>query len=161
MEINIQQRIYEIRNQKVMFDFHIAELYGIETKKLNQAVRRNLTRFPEDFMFQLTKNEFEGLRSQFVTSNRGGTRYLPFVFTEHGILMLSSVLHNETAIEVNISIMRTFLLLRNHARIYQEVIDRLNIMEGNYNDVFEVLNYLMQKDNQLEIQTNREEIGYK
>jgi len=97
----IQSKIYEIRGQKVMLDFDLAELYGIETKVLKQAVKRNLKRFPSDFMFELTKEEFGNLRSQFVTSNkRGGTRYMPFAFTEQGVAMLSSILNSEVAIEI-------------------------------------------------------------
>ncbi len=109
----IQSKIYEIRGQKVMLDRDLAELYGIETKVLKQAVKRNLKRFPSDFMFELTQDEFECLRSQFVTSNaRGGTRYMPFAFTEQGVAMLSSVLNSEVAIEINIYIMRAFVAIR-------------------------------------------------
>ena len=96
-----------------MLDFDLAELYGIETKVLKQAVKRNLKRFPSDFMFELTKEEFGNLRSQFVTSNkRGGTRYMPFAFTEQGVAMLSSILNSEVAIEINISIIRAFIAMR-------------------------------------------------
>ena len=98
-----------------MLDFDLASLYGTETKVLKQAVRRNLKRFPSDFMFELTPEEFDSLRSQIVTSNkRGGTRYMPFAFTEQGVAMLSSVLNNETAIEINISIMRAFVSVRQY-----------------------------------------------
>ena len=109
----IQSKIYEIRGQKVMLDFDLAELYSIETKVLKQAVKRNQKRFPSDFMFELTKEEFNSLRSQFVTSNkRGGTRYMPFAFTEQGVAMLSSILNSEVAIEINISIIRAFIAIR-------------------------------------------------
>ena len=109
----IQSKIYEIRGQKVMLDFDLAELYGIETKVLKQAVKRNQKRFPSDFMFELTKEEFNSLRSQIVTSNkRGGTRYMPFAFTEQGVAMLSSILNSEVAIEINISIIRAFIAIR-------------------------------------------------
>ena len=109
----IQSKIYEIRGQKVMLDFDLAELYGTETKVLKQAVKRNLKRFPSDFMFELTKEEFGNLRSQFVTTNkRGGTRYMPFAFTEQGVAMLSSILNSEVAIEINISIIRAFIAMR-------------------------------------------------
>ena len=112
----IQNMIYEIRGQKVMFDSDLADLYGVELRALNQAVKRNVGRFPSDFMFQLTQNEWNSLRSQFVISknNRGGRRYAPFAFTEQGVSMLSSVLKSERAIEVNISIMRTFVKLRHY-----------------------------------------------
>ena len=109
----IQNKIYEIRGQKVMLDFDLAELYGSETKRLKEAVRRNLKRFPCDFMFELTKEEFTSLRSQIASSNgRGGLRYMPFAFTEQGVAMLSSVLNSDVAIEVNISIMRAFVAVR-------------------------------------------------
>jgi hypothetical protein len=107
-------KIYIIRGHKVMLDRDLAELYQVETKRLNEQVKRNLKRFPLDFMFQLTENEDLGLRSQIATSKkgRGGQRYLPMVFTEHGVLMLSSVLSSEKAIEVNIQIMRIFTKIR-------------------------------------------------
>ena len=108
----IQNRIYDIRGQKVMIDRDLEELYQVETRRLNEAVKRNIKRFPSDFMFQLTKGEFESLMSQFATSNRGGTRKLPFAFTEQGLAMLSGVLNSDVAIEVNISIMRAFVAIR-------------------------------------------------
>lgn len=107
-EETIANKIYFIRNQKVMLDRDLAALYGIETKVLNQAVKRNMSRFPEDFMFQLTEIEFQNLKSQIVTSSWGGSRKLPSAFTEHGVLMLSSVLKSDKAIQVNIQIMRIF-----------------------------------------------------
>ena len=110
----IERRIYLIRGQKVMIDFDLAELYGVPTKRLNERISRNKKRFPEDFMFRLTKEETESLRSQFATSNRGrgGRRYLPYAFTEQGVAMLSTVLNSEQAIAVNITIMRAFVKLR-------------------------------------------------
>lgn len=108
----IQNRIYDIRGQKVMIDRDLAGLYQVETRRLNEAVKRNIKRFPSDFMFQLTKEEFESLMSQFATSSRGGTRKLPFAFTEQGLAMLSGVLNSDVAIEVNISIMRAFVAIR-------------------------------------------------
>lgn len=114
----IQDKIYEIRGQRVMLDFDLAAMYRIETKQLKQAVRRNLDRFPPDFMFEITQEEYNylsiSLRSQFVTSNKGGIRYMPFAFTEQGVAMLSSVLRSETAIRVNIAIMRAFVAMRNY-----------------------------------------------
>jgi hypothetical protein len=106
----IASRIYLIRGQKVMLDFDLAELYGVETRALNQAVSRNIDRFPEDFAFQFTRREFSGLMSQIVISNvgRGGRRKLPWAFTEHGVAMLSSVLHSKRAVQVNVAIVRTF-----------------------------------------------------
>ena len=114
--IPIQDLIYEIRGHKVMLDRDLAELYGVEVKVLNQAVKRNIQRFPPDFMFQLTNEEWENLRSQIVTSknSQGGRRYAPYVFTEQGVSMLSSVLNSERAIEVNINIMRAFVKIRQY-----------------------------------------------
>lgn len=108
----IQSKIYEIREQKVMLDFDLAALYQVETRVLNQAVKRNMKRFPSDFMFQLTSDEWAILKSQFVISSWGGVRKLPYAFTEQGVAMLSSVLNSDIAIEVNIAIMRTFIAVR-------------------------------------------------
>ena len=112
----IQNMIYEIRGQKVMLDSDLAELYGVEVKRMNEAVKRNILRFPSDFMFQLTEDEWISLRSQIATSNpgRGGRRYTPYVCTEQGVAMLSTVLNSEIAIEINIQIMRAFVKLRHH-----------------------------------------------
>lgn len=115
----IQSKIYEIRGQRVMLDFDLAELYQVETRTLKQAVRRNIERFPSDFMFEITESEYNYLKnsmtSQIVISNeRGGRRYMPFAFTEQGVAMLSSVLRSETAIQVNIAIMRAFAAMRNY-----------------------------------------------
>lgn len=115
----IQSKIYEIRGQRVMLDFDSAELYQVETRTLKQAVRRNIERFPSDFMFEITESEYNYLKnsmtSQIVISNeRGGRRYMPFAFTEQGVAMLSSVLRSETAIQVNIAIMRAFVAMRNY-----------------------------------------------
>lgn len=108
----IQNKIHTIRNQRVMLDFDLAELYGVETKRLKEAVRRNISRFPNDFMFELDGHEWKILRTQFATSNWGGVRYAPFAFTEQGVAMLASVLKSETAIQVNIGIIRTFVAIR-------------------------------------------------
>lgn len=115
----IQSKIYEIRGQRVMLDFDLAELYQVETRTLKQAVRRNIERFPDDFMFEITETEYNSLKnnltSQIVISNeRGGRRYMPFAFTEQGVAMLSSVLRSGTAIQVNIAIMRAFVAMRNY-----------------------------------------------
>ncbi len=108
----IQRKIYEIRGQRVMLDFDLAELYGIETKYLKRSVKNNIRRFPPDFMFELTKEEFDSLRCNFSTSKRGGIRYMPFAFSEHGVAQLSAVLNSDIAIEVNIQIIRTFVAMR-------------------------------------------------
>jgi hypothetical protein len=141
----IENKIYFIRGQKVMLDIDLAQLYGVPTKRLNEQVRRNIERFPEDFMFQLTMEEAKALRcqigtlneaqnnknlrSQFATSSYGGRRYLPFAFTEHGILMLSSVLNSQRAIDVNIQIMRTFAKLRQMIANNKELSNKLDLLE--------------------------------
>lgn len=147
-------KIYEIRDHKVMLDNDLAELYGVETKVLNQSIRRNFERFPEDFMFQLTESEWESLRSQFVTSKigRGGRTYIPNVFTEHGVLMLSSVLKSQQAIQVNIQIVRIFTKLRRwlseNGELKYEIEDikrKLNNQDKNIELVFSYLDKLMDK----------------
>lgn len=132
----IVSKIYLLRGKKVMLDADLAMLYGVETKRLKEQVRRNLERFPEDFMFELSENEFNSLRSQFATSNdsRGGTRYMPMVFTEHGVLMLSSVLNSKQAITVNIQIMRIFSRFREILVTNQEIMERLERMEKSFVD---------------------------
>lgn len=115
MELSlIQSKIYDIRGQRVMLDFDLAEMYQVETRALKQAVRRNISRFPGDFMFELTNHEVASLRSQFVISPSLSTGYTPFAFTEQGVAMLSSVLRSEKAIEINISIMRAFIVVRSY-----------------------------------------------
>ena len=128
----IERRIFVIRGQKVMVDTHLAELYGVAVKRLNEQVRRNLPRFPLDFMFQLSAEESEGLRSQIATSKkgRGGRRFLPFAFTEQGVAMLSTVLNSERAIKVNIEIIRVFVRLRRLVSSQQEMVRRLDELEG-------------------------------
>jgi hypothetical protein len=111
-EENILEKIFVIRGLKVMMDRDLAEMYGVEVKRLNEAVKRNSTRFPEDFMFQLAQNEWRNLKSQFATSSWGGTRKPPYAFTEQGVAMLSSVLNSETAIQVNIQIIRLFTKMK-------------------------------------------------
>jgi hypothetical protein len=127
----IEKRIFVARDRQVMLDEDLADLYGVETKRLIQQVKRNLKRFPGDFMFQLTKAEAEALRSQIATSNdgRGGRRYAPYVFTEQGVAMLSGVLRSDRAITVNIEIMRAFVELRRVAGSFQELQERLDRME--------------------------------
>jgi phage regulator Rha-like protein len=123
-------KILGIRNQKVILDSELAKLYGVPTKRLNEAVKRNKKRFPPDFMFQLNQKEFEALRSQFATSKgRGGRRYIPLVFTEQGVAMLSSVLNSERAIEVNIMIMRAFVKLREIISTHKKVEEKLKELE--------------------------------
>ena len=128
----VESKILFIRDKKVMLDRDLALLYGVETKVFNQAVKRNIGRFPEDFMFQLSKDEYDSLRSQFVTSKSGGRRYLPYAFTEHGILMLSSTLNSKKAIQVNVQIMRTFIKLREMMLSYKDLQKKIEAMEKRH-----------------------------
>ena len=157
----INNKIHVIRNQKVMLDFDLALLYQIETKVLKQAVRRNIERFPEDFMFELTIEEFDNLRSQIVTSSYGGTRYMPFAFTEQGVAMLSSVLNSKKAIEVNIAIMRTFVVLRNSSLSLEEITNRVSEIEQQFPEIYKALNYLMDTNQKNIEQKERSKIGFK
>lgn len=133
----IQSKIYEIRGQKVMLDFDLAELYQVETRVLNQSVKRNLKRFPSDFMFQLIADEWEILKSQFVISSWGGTRKLPYAFTEQGLAMLSGVLNSDIAIQVNINIMRAFVAVRQ--LIANPPVDRVGQLENQMKELKEHL----------------------
>jgi len=121
----VMNKIYLVRGQKMMLDRDLAELYDVETKVLNQAVKRNSDRFPADFMFQLTKKEFENLKSQIVTSSWGGVRKMPFAFTEQGVAMLSSVLKSEIAIRVNIQIIRIFTRMRKMIITHKDILLQL------------------------------------
>ena len=128
---NVESLILEIRGHKVMLDSSLAELYGVSTKRLNQQMKRNLRRFPSDFMFQLTGHEFESLRSQFATSKagRGGRRVPPYAFTEHGAIMLASVLNTERAIEASIYVVRAFVRMRELISTQKVVADKLTELE--------------------------------
>ncbi|MCE7058794.1 ORF6N domain-containing protein [Dyadobacter sp. CY343] len=153
MELDIiQNKVFTLRGFKVILDFDLAEMYGVETKALKQAVRRNADRFPSDFMFELTQNEFIGLRSQNVTSTWGGNRYLPFAFTEQGVAMLSSVLKSRKALQVNITVMRAFVTMRQFYLDSKELkvrIDALeNEMEVKFKDIHEALTYLLGPPNE-------------
>jgi hypothetical protein len=162
MEIEvIQNKIFEIRGCKVMLDFDLALLYNVENKRLKASVRRNMNRFPEDFMFELTEMEFTNLRTKFSSSSYGGLRYMPFAFTEQGIAMLSSVLNSEKAIEVNISIIRAFVTFRQFSLTYSELKDRILAIESQFPDIYKALNYLVDKDALSKNNVERERIGYK
>jgi hypothetical protein len=135
----ISHRIYFLRKTRVMLDSDLAQLYGVTSSNLNQAVRRNCNRFPKDFMFQLTKKDAEVLRSQFAISNklsRGGRRYLPYAFTEHGVAMLSSVLRSDRAVQVNIAIMRALLQLRAMLATHEDLRRKIAEMEKRYDSKF-------------------------
>jgi hypothetical protein len=135
----IENKIFQIRGKKVMFDKDLAGLYGVPTKALTQAVKRNTSRFPDDFTFRLTKKECRNLRSQFVTSSWGGRRYLPYVFTEQGVAMLSSVLNSKRAVMVNVQIMRAFVKLRRIALTYAGLKRKIEAMENKYDKQFQIV----------------------
>jgi hypothetical protein len=139
-EERIEKAIFSVRGRKVMLDADLAELYGVETKYLVRAVKRNNERFPGDFMFQLSKEEYENLRCQFGTSSGwGGRRYYPYVFTEQGVAMLSSVLASKRAIQVNIEIMRSFMKLRRMTAAYRELRKEIDRLEMKYDEKFRVV----------------------
>ena len=163
----ISNKIYLIRNQKVMIDRDLAELYQVETRVLKQSVKRNINRFPEDFMFELNKNEFENWRSQFVTSNadKMGLRYAPMVFTEQGVAMLSSVLNSERAIAVNIKIIRIFTkmreLLQDNLSVRLEIEEIKKKLSNHSKNIELVFNYLDELIDKKQQPTPRPTIGYK
>ena len=163
----IQTKIYEIRGQKVMLDFDLAELYEVETRALNQTVKRNIDIFPDDFMFQLTTAEWESNSSQIVMSSRKhrGNIYLPFAFTEHGVAMLANVLKSSKARQTSIAIVRAFITLKKFVLNYDELSGKLQELESKYNkqfkDVYDAINFLLQKDNQNTQQKQRKRIGFK
>ena len=151
-----------------MLDMDLAKIYQVETRALKQAVRRNIDRFPQDFMFQLTKEEWSILRSQIVTLEVGKgnhPKFLPFAFTEQGVAMLSAVLNSQRAVNASIAIMRAFVMIRQWALTYQELSDKLSELEKlhnqKFNDIDQVLKYLLQKDHSKTQQVQREQVGYK
>ena len=163
MEIEvIKNKIFEIRGQKVMLDFDLAQLYETETRSLKQAIKRNPTRFPDDFMFVLSEEEIELLVSQNVIPSKsklGGAQ--PFAFTEQGIAMLSSILNSEKAIEINISIIRAFITIRQFSLTYNELKDKITAIEKQFPDIYKALNYLVDKDNNQKEISERSKIGYR
>jgi hypothetical protein len=163
----IQKRIFEIRGQRVMFDFHLAELYGVETRVLKQSVKRNKERFPPDFMFNLNDKEVDLLVSQFVIPSKsylGGA--LPFAFTEHGITMLSSVLKSKTAVNINIAVVRAFIFLKQYNNNHVLLQKRIDELEGKFNrkieNINEVIEFLLSKPEPKEQKAKaRKKIGFK
>ena len=142
----IVNKIFLIRGQKIMLDKDLAELYNVKTKQLKRAVKRNVFRFPSDFMFELSKEEYHALRSHFGTIKRGAhSKYLPYAFTEHGVLMLSSVLNSKRAIQVNIQIMRTFTKLREMLAGHKELREKIEGIEKKYDHQFRVVFKTMRK----------------
>jgi hypothetical protein len=164
----IMNKIYLIRSQKVMLDKDLAVLYGVTTGNLNKAVQRNIKRFPEDFMFQLTKKEFDDLIFQSGTSSWGGTRKLPYAFTEQGVAMLSSVLHSDRAIMVNIQIVRVFTKMRQLLETHTEILRKLEQLQKKDVEqdkqillIFKYIKQLEQSRKQQQDQANRKRIGFK
>lgn len=159
----ITTKIFRLRDVNVMLDCDLAELYEVETKRINEQVKRNLNRFPPDFMFQITEDEHEILKSQNATSSWGGRRTLPYVFTEHGVLMLSSVLKSDRAVAVNIQIMRVYIELREAIRSNQELSERMNEIEetvsNQNNRILTIVEYLHQKEQKEDVP--RRKVGYK
>jgi ABC-type transporter Mla maintaining outer membrane lipid asymmetry ATPase subunit MlaF len=164
-EKTITDKIYIIRNQKVMLDRDLAALYGVETRVLNQAVKRNIGRFPEDFMFEVSKIEFDNLLSQIVTSSWGGTRKLPSAFTEHGVMMLSSILKSDKAIQTNIQIMRTFTkvkqMLLDTSEMKINIVEIQKKLENHDKNIELVFSYLEELNEKKEDEKPRVKIGYK
>jgi len=161
-------RIYLIRGENVMLDNDLAELFGVETKRLNEQVKRNPDRFPEDFMFQLTEHEFVILKSQNATSRWGGRRKLPYAFTEHGVLMLSSVLNSDLAIKVNIQIMRVYSKIRNMLASNKDLLVKFEQLQSKFadhdNKIMLLVKYFKQfekKKQQELLQYNRPRIGFR
>ena len=165
----IQNKIHEIRGQRIMLDFDLAEMYEVETRVLKQAVRRNINRFPKDFMFELTKDEYNSLTSQIVTLKKKGrgqhSKYMPFAFTEQGVSMLASVLKSDIAVQISISIIRAFVLMRQHLADYKDLQEKINTLQENtnmqFNDIYQALNVLLDKDKRETTQKKRKKIGYK
>ena len=139
MSQEIESKVIIIKDQRVILDSDLAKLYGVSTKRLNEQVRRNLDRFPADFGFQLDPKEIRLLRSQFATSSWGGRRYLPFAFTEHGALMLASVLSSPTAIQASIQVVRAFVRLREILGNHEELARRVSVLEARYDGKFKVV----------------------
>ena len=162
IKANYHSLIWQFRGHKVMMDYDLAALYGVETKRLKEQARRNINRFPKDFMFELNDTEFEYLRTQNATTKRGGTRYAPMAFTEQGVAMLSSVLNSEKAIQVNIEIMRAFAQYRGLIKENEELRTEVKALDDKINKVFK---YLLEKIDALHKgeQDNKERIriGYK
>lgn len=164
-EQKILNKIYAIRGERVMLDHDLAEMYCTETKQLKRQVKRNMDRFPKDFMFELTMKEFENLRSQIGSSSWGGTRYRPMAFTEQGVAMLSSILNSKTAIEVNIRIIRVFTKMREFALTHKEILLQLARLEkevkGNSKDIENIFTVLKELIEQNSKPLPRNKIGFK
>ena len=168
----IQQKIFEIRGQSVMLDFDLAELYGVETRVLNQAIKRNADRFPKDFMFQLTPRELTNLKSQIVTSSWGGTRKLPFAFTEHGVTMAANVLKSKKAIKMSIAVVRAFISLKQMALQHKDLAERLEELRKELHErigehdtqlaaIYDAIENLLDEKTEKKNWEERNRIGYR
>lgn len=165
----IQKRIYEIRGQKVMLDFDLAELYSVETKYLKRAVRQNKKRFPKDFMFELKPNEWKDLRCNFSTSNkRGGTRYMPFAFNEQGVGMVSGVLNSDKAVQMHIAIVRAFVALKQFVLNYKNLAQQINEIRqtvtshsDQLNQIYDAIENMLEEKEEKESWNKRERIGFR
>lgn len=164
---NIAQKIYFIRGQKVMLDSDLAAFYGVEVKRLNEQVKRNITRFPENFMFRLNEEEFEslkvqtgtsGLKSQIATSSWGGSRKLPYAFTEHGVVMLSSILKGEKAVLVSIAVVNAFIKMREYLATHKQILEKLKKHDENFVIIFDFLRQLTNKPKE---QAKQKQIGFR
>lgn len=159
----VESKIFFIRGKKVMLDKDLAALYGVETKMLNRAIKRNQERFPDDFMFQLTKDEFQNLRLHFGTSSWGGRRYLPYVFTEHGAIMLANVLNSHGAVEASIQVVRAFVKLRELLSSNKELANKLKQLEGKFEKHDEEIQVIFKAIRQLMAlpEKKKRKIGFK
>ena len=158
MELQIiQSKIYTLRGERVMLDFDLADFYGVETKRLKEAVRRNIERFPEDFVFELTREEYNALRTQIASLETGRgkySKYVPFAFTEHGVAMLSGILSSPKAVEINIAIIRAFISLRHYALSFAELAEKVMLHDKELADINELLHWLG-KENQARYDENQ------
>jgi hypothetical protein len=157
---NIAEKIYFIRGEKVILDFDLATLYNVDAKRLKESVRRNIKRFPLDFMFELSQDECKNLRTHFASSSWGGQRYAPYAFTEQGVAMLSGILNSDRAINVNIAIMRAFVQMRRMLETHRDLAEKIKELESKYDEqfgiVFEAIRQLIHKENE-----PRNPVGFK
>lgn len=164
---SIQNKIYDVRDQSVMLDYDLAELFDVETKRLNEAVKRNSDRFPVRFMFRLSVKEWDEMRSQFATASQSkrNSGITPYAFTEHGVTMLASILRSKKAVHMNIAIVEAFISLKKAVLDYQELSGKVRDLENKYHrdfkDISEAINYLLQKDKQKIEQKTRRPIGFR
>jgi phage regulator Rha-like protein len=168
----IQQKIFDVRGKKIMLDFDLAELYGVETKRLKEAVRRNKKRFPPDFMFEVTKKEWINLRPQIASSSWGGLRYMPFAFTEHGVTMLASILNTDKAVKMSIAVVRAFITLKQVAILHKDLAAQLAEFRNELHErigehdtqlaaIYDAIENLLDDKTEKKSWEERERIGFK